>query len=349
VETYTADDIKGLAKVFTGFSWYRPDAMNSLSWWFCFYRTAECQADSYTYMSMSSYLQEHSTAAKQFLGVTVPAQTLADPQASLKAALDRLASHPNTAPFISKQLIQRLVTSNPSNAYVADITNVFRSTNGNLRAVVKAILLHDEARNPTATALGSSYGKVREPLLRLTHLLRALPNTSDTYKANLQAGKLPFYLADDTSDPGTQLGQTPMAAPSVFNFFRPGYKPPQTQLSDAGLVAPEMQITSETSMLGYANTITTILDIGWGQWNGTTNRWDVQFDLSLWDGLVDTPTDLVNAVAAKLLGTTLPSDVQAEAVAAVTAMPKTTAKQRRQRIQAAILFVAVSPSFVVQQ
>ncbi|KGM42217.1 hypothetical protein JY96_14425 [Aquabacterium sp. NJ1] len=349
VETYTADDIKGLAKVFTGFSWYRPDAMSNQSWWFCFYRTTECQSDSFSYMPMSSYFQEHSTSVKQFLGVTVPAQTVADPKTSLKAALDRLASHPNTAPFISKQLIQRLVTSNPSNAYVADIANVFRSTNGNLRAVVKAILLHNEARTPSATALSSGYGKLREPVLRLTHLLRAIPHTSDVYESSMQAGKLPFYLADDTSDPGTQLGQTPMASPSVFNFFRPGYKPPQTQLTNAGLVAPEMQITSETSMLGYANAIATILDLGWGQWNSHTNRWDVQFDLSLWNGLVDNPTALVNAVATKLLGTTLPADVQAEAIASVTAMPKTTAKQRRQRIQAAILMVAVSPNFVIQQ
>ncbi|RTL27906.1 MAG: DUF1800 domain-containing protein [Burkholderiales bacterium] len=348
VETYTADDIKGMAKVFTGFSWYRPDSKASLNWWVCFWRTPECLDDSYAVMPMSSYVQEHSTSVKQFLGVTIPAQAVADPAASLKAALDRLASHPNVAPFISKQLIQRLVTSNPSDTYVSDITSVFRATQGNIGAVVKAILLHNEARHPTTAGL-STYGKVREPVLRLSHLLRVLPHTSDTYAAANSSGQLAFYLSDDTSDPGTQLGQTPMNAPSVFNFFRPGFTPQQTQIAAAGLVAPEMQITNETSVLGYANAISTVLDVGWGQWNGNTNRWDIQFDLSPWNSKASNPTDLVNAVSLALLGKPMAADVQAEAVASISNMPSGTAQQRRQRIQAAILFVAVSPDFVIQQ
>lgn len=348
IETYTADDIKGLSKVFTGFSWYWPASLSGQPWWACFWRNPSCSDASQDATSMSAYPEEHSTSVKQFLGVTIPAQSTANPKASLKTALDRLASHNNTAPFISKQLIQRLVTSNPSNTYVSDITHVFRATNGNLRAVVKAILLHDEARHPAAASM-ATYGKLREPVLRLTHLLRAIPNTSDTYAAGVTSGTVPFYEVLDLSDPSTGFGQNPMRAPSVFNFFRPGYRPPQSRIGDAGLVAPEMQITSETSVLFYANAIAQFLDIGGGDWNAVTTNWDIHFDLSQWNSQVDSPAALVDSVAKTLLGQSLPADVMSEAVASITAMPSSTTRQRRQRIQAAILMTAVSPSFLVQQ
>lgn len=350
-ETYNAADIKGLARVFTGFSWYWPSTKSALVWWKCFWRTTECKDASQDVTAMSAYPQAHSTAEKQFLGVTVPAQDTADPQASLKAALDRLATHPNTAPFISKQLIQRLVTSNPSDAYVADITRVFRGSQGNLRAVVKAILLHDEARHPAASVL-QTYGKLKEPVLRLTSLMRAIPHTSDRYNAT---ASLPFYQSDDTSDPGSQLGQAPLRAPSVFNFFRPGYVAPQSAMALQGLVAPEMQITTETSVLGYANFILRALDQGFGQWNSSTTNWDLRFDLSSWDNLVSTPDTLVDTLAKRLIGHTLPDDARTQAIAAVSALPinssnaTTLAKQRRQRIQAAIAVICVTPEFIVQQ
>lgn len=351
VETYNASDIQGLARVFTGFSWNWPSAKAGLEWWKCFWRTTECRDASQDVISMSGYSQEHSTQAKQFLGVTVAAQDKADPTASLKAALDRLANHPNTAPFISRQLIQRLVTSNPSDTYVTDITQVFRAHNGNLRAVVKAILLHDEARHPSASSQ-ATYGKLREPVLRLSHLLRALPHHSTRFA---EGGSTPFYLAADTSDPGEYLGQTPLRAPSVFNFFRPGYTAPQSAMAMQGLVAPEMQITSETTVLGYANFVASILEYGWGQWNSKSANWDIQFDLSGWDNKVTNPTGLIDAVALQLLGRTLPEDERNLALEAITALPidanssTALATQRRRRIQAAILMVAVSPEFVIQQ
>lgn len=341
-ETYGPDDIKGLAKVFTGFSWSWPTAKSGAQWWQCFWRNKECEDDTQDVTRMRGYGEEHSSSAKKFLGVTVPAQEAANPQASLKAALDRLASHPNTAPFISRQLIQRLITSNPSDQYVRDITSVFRASGGNLRAVVKAILLHEEARNPSASAL-NTYGKVREPVLKLTHLLRALPHESSNFEAG---GSTPFYLADDTSDPGTQLGQTPMKAPSVFNFFRPGYTAPQSAMAQQGLVAPEMQITTETTVLGYANFVTELLDRGWGQWNTQTNKRDIQFDLSRWYTAASNPITLIDTVARDLLGRPLDDDVRDQALLALQAMP---VDAKRQRVQAAILMVAVSPEFVIQQ
>lgn len=347
VETYNANDIKGLARVFTGFSWHWSSTKSALDWWKCFWRSSECKDASQDVTAMTAYGQEHATSQKDFLGVSVPVQATADPKASLKAALDRLASHPNTAPFISRQLIQRLVTSNPSDQYVIDITNAFRRSGGNLKTVVKAILLHAEARDPAiALTSPSSFGKVREPVLRLAHLLRAIPHNSARFSVN---GPTRFYLAVESGDPGTELGQTPMRAPSVFNFYRPGYRPPQSKVAELGLVAPEMQITTETSVLGYANFMANILENGWGEWNASLSRNDVQFDYSAWNSLTSNPPGLLDAIATRMLGRELPEAARTPAIQALEAMPSSSAHQKRQRIQAAILMVAVSPDFVIQQ
>ncbi|MDO9003291.1 MAG: DUF1800 domain-containing protein [Aquabacterium sp.] len=352
-ETYTADDVKGLAKVFTGWSWFRPAAKASVVWWQCFWRGDQCQDNSQSVTAMSSYTEEHSISEKRFLGATVPAQTTPNPQASLVTALDRLANHPNTAPFFAKQLIQRLVTSNPSPSYVQRVTAAFRASNGNIKATVKAVLLDAEARDMDLRET-ASFGKVREPLVRVIHLMRAIPHVSDAYNTAVTGGHLPYYLASTTDDTVSELGQTPMRAPSVFNFFRPGYKPPQTDLGNQDLVAPEMQITNETSVLGYANYVIQMVDFGWGHTNGQSQRIDMRFDLSSFDSLVDKPTaaapqQLVTAVAQRLLGGPASSELNALMLTGVGKMPNVTAADRRRRVASAILMVAVSPQFIVQQ
>jgi uncharacterized protein (DUF1800 family) len=347
VETYSADDIKGMAKVFTGFSWNWPAAKSALEWWNCFWRGPLCRDSSQDILPMTGYSGEHSTSVKQFLGVTITTQSTAAPSESLRIALDRLANHPNTAPFISKQLIQRLVTSNPSDQYVSDITQVFRATHGNLHAVVKAILLHHEARAPDAATM-STYGKLREPILELTHLLRVLPHTSTNYASTAANGALPFYLMNDTSDASISIGQGPMRAPSVFNFFRPGYQAPQSQMAAADKVTPEMQITSETSVLFYANIVAQWVEYGAGLWHNPTG-YDIKFDLSQWASTASDAANLLSAVSRTLVGHALPDDAQAEALASLTAMPATNADERMQRVRAAVLLVAVSPSFIIQQ
>jgi len=140
-----------------------------------------------------------------------------------------------------------------------------------------------------------------------------------------------------------------MNAPSVFNFFRPGYTPPQSQAAALNLVAPEMQLASETSAMGYANFIASVLNDGWGQWNSSANRYDLQFDLSQWDSVASSPSQLLATMSTLLLGQALPDDARAEAEAALTDMPASTTTQKRKRTQAAILLVCVSPSFMVQQ
>jgi uncharacterized protein (DUF1800 family) len=344
VDTYGSDDISGMAQVFTGWSWACPDAPDNG----CFSQgSVDGVSDpDRSFKPMVAYPQYHSTDEKRFLGTTIARQGTADPAASLRVALDTLANHPNVGPFIGRQLIQRLVTSNPSPAYVRDISRVWadngRGVRGDLRAVVRAILLHPEARaTPTDTS-----GKLREPVLRLAALLRAFNYRSDT--GNWRVG--------NTDNPATSLGQTPMRSPSVFNFYRPGYVAPGTQSAARGLVAPELQIAHETSAAGTVNYLRDAVAQGVGASNtisGVTRR-DIQADFSTELALAPDAAALVDHVLTRLLPhTTVPSALRSEIVAAVASIniPTTgsTATALRNRVNAAILLTAVSPEFQVQR
>jgi uncharacterized protein (DUF1800 family) len=173
----------------------------------------------------------------------------ATPQASLDAALTILLAHPNVAPFIAKQMIQRLVTSNPSDGFVSRAATAFKNSGLNLKTLVQTILLDSEAR--TAPTVNTT-GKIREPLLRVTHVLRAFGAASKT------GDYVPYDLG--------AIGQHPMRAPSVFNFFRPGFRAPNTEMARLGKVAPEMQIINETTVATYINTIHDIIFNGIGLW-----------------------------------------------------------------------------------
>lgn len=348
VPTYGSADIAGLAKVFTGWSWSCPEWPDNS----CFYNGQVNGAGDpdRAFKSMMGYPQYHSPEEKRFLGVTVAAQSRSDPDQSLKAALDALATHPNVGPFIGKQLIQRLVTSNPSPAYVAAVAARFddngAGVRGDMKAVVEAILMHPEARAMSATS-----GKLREPVLKLSAYLRAFPHSSDTG----------FYRVGFTSDAGGQLGQSPMRAPSVFNFYRPGYVPPGTAAADRKLAAPEMQLAHETTAAGYVNFMRDNVQQGVGQWNGGTfNRRDLRPEFSAELALVATPDLLVDRMNERLMYGTMPADLRAEIVAAVAsiAIPQLNANAsnqwnvdnaKRNRLSAALLLTLVSPEFQVQK
>ena len=184
----------------------------------------------------------NETGAASFLGTS----TTGGGMAAIKVALDTIFAHANVPPFVSKQLIQRLVTSNPSPAYVGRVSAVFANNGsgvrGDMKAVIKAILTDSEARDDSALTAANA-GKLREPIMRLTGWARA-------FGVNSPANTWPF---GNTSSRSTRLGQSPGRSPSVFNFFRPGYSPPATAISAAGLVAPEFQITNEQSVVAYIN------------------------------------------------------------------------------------------------
>ena len=302
---------------------------------------------------MLGYPQYHSAEEKKFLGVTIPAQTKGDPDASLKTALDTLANHPNVGPFIGRQLIQRLVTSNPSPQYVAAVASAFNGSGGvrgDMKAVVKAVLMHPEARSVSVTG-----GKLREPVLKLSALLSAFRYRSDTGD----------YRVGNTDNAGTQLGQTPMRSPSVFNFWRPGYVPPGTEAAKLGLAAPEMQIASETSAAGYVNFMRDNLASGVGSFNGTVNgtafnRRDLQPDFSTELALADKPGELVERVNAKLMYGAMPAALKTEIQTTIekVVIPVLNANgtnqaqidtAKRNRVNATLLLALASPEFQVQK
>ena len=240
IDSYTMNDVTNLARVFTGYDYDQtqnvPTTVPGT--------TRVVSNTTFARLPMALNASRHSTLAATFLGTTIPANTPG--AAALKTALDTLFNHPNVGPFIGKQLIQRLVTSNPSPAYVARVAAAFNNNGagvrGDLRAVVKAILLDDEARSP-AGLTQSGFGKLREPMLRFVQWGR-------TFGINSAQGS---WKIGDLSDPGSRLGQSPLRSPSVFNFFRPGYIPPSTALAAAGAVAPEFQLVNESSVGGYLN------------------------------------------------------------------------------------------------
>jgi uncharacterized protein (DUF1800 family) len=354
VETYGPTDISGLARVFTGWSW-ACGASNSA----CFNNGSTGGTNSISdpdraLKPMMAYPQYHSTEAKTFLGVTIAAQTTANPAASLKVALDTLAAHPNTAPFISRQLIQRLVSSNPSPAYVKSVAGVFADNGsgvrGDLKAVVKAILTHPEAR-----LRSNSAGKLREPVLRLSAFLRAYPHTSDT--GNFRVG--------NTDSPSTSLGQTPLRAGSVFNFYRPGYVAPGTQSAAAGLVVPEMQLQNESSASGWVNFMRDNLSSGVGLANATVNgvvlnRRDLRRDWTAEMALAARSTELVASVTDRLLPAQASAQLTAALVGAIDkiAIPVLNATGTNQaaidtalrnRVHSALLMTLATPEFMVQK
>ena len=271
IPTYNQAIIEGFAHVWTGWTYAG---------------SPDFKSPRYNFVNpMAAYPAFHDTGTKTLLnGVTLPAgQT---PEKDLEDALDNIFSHQNVAPFVSRQLIQRLVTVNPSPAYVARIASVFNDngsgTRGDLGAVVSAILMDEEARSPT----GEQSGKLVEPLLRLTALWRA-------YDAKAPNGRYMFY------SPENAFAQAPLRAPSVFNFFSPFYAP-IGEISDAGLVSPEMQITNETTTASVNNYLAFAVYLR--NQDSDTGPNDITIDFS--DHLLDASDDdrLVASVAIHLLG-----------------------------------------------
>jgi uncharacterized protein (DUF1800 family) len=248
IPNYTPSDIQGLAKIFTGYSWYYSNPTKAT-----FLVRSDPQA---TFRPMINYPDFHSTSEKTFLGVTIPASTTPDPDGDLKIALDTIFNQPSVGPFIGKQLIQRLVTSNPSPAYITRVATVFNDNGsgvrGDLAAVVRAILTDPEARDPTVVT-SPTFGKLREPVVRLANWARAFNATSASG----------LWRVGDTTG-ALALNQAVLNAPSVFNFWRPGYSPPHTAIGNLNLVAPEFQAVDEVSVSGYLNMMRKAVGTGIG-------------------------------------------------------------------------------------
>jgi uncharacterized protein (DUF1800 family) len=328
-----------MAKIFTGFSW-NMDGNTAIRRGQATALPTRGQASVRT-CCHGPYPTHHSTDEKDFLGVTVPAGS-SDPTGDLKIALDTLFNHPNTPIFVSKQLIQHLVTSNPSPAYLQRVAAVFQDdgqgVRGDMQAVITAILMDDEARNTTSTTFTSpNYGKVQEPLLRFTHMARAF--TAESRSGAFDIGS--------TEDPAYGFGEMASRAPSIFNWFAPGYIPAGTTIEAAGLTAPEMEITDVTTVIGYLNSMQAAVSGGYG------NNSDLYMTLATETALANNPGSLLDRVNLLLLGGQMSSTLQSQIEGAVNAIPIPTGDPIRSnallaRAQTAIFLTVASPEYTAQ-
>ena len=320
IETYLQADVSGLARVFTG---WNIDTTGL---------PIPNPPPDYMQRPMISVSSNYETGSKTFLGVTIPTGTSA--LNGLTIALDTLFNHPNVPTFISKQLIQRLVTSNPSPGYIQRISSVFNNNGsgvrGDMQAVIKAILLDTEARD-SKVGSGSSFGKLREPVVRFTNWARA-------YSANSPSGA---WAIGDLSDPASRLGQSPMRSGSVFNFFQPGYVPPNTSISAQGLTGPEFQITDETSVAGYINFMQRAI-VG-------SSVGDLTADYSSLLALVGDSAALLYEINQVLAGSQLSAATLSTLQAAIDTISISTSAGQLNRIHAALTLVLASPEYIVQR
>jgi uncharacterized protein (DUF1800 family) len=343
IPSYSQSDVSNLARVFTGYDWDRTGNVKTLDPSPGGTRmisdlkfTKLPMTLDFTKFDPPLPASNHSMLEAKFLGATIAANT--DGAAALKTALDTLANHPNVGPFIGKQLIQRLVTSNPSSAYVQRVATVFNNNGsgvrGDLKAVFKAILTDDEARND-AGLTSTTFGKVREPMIRLAQWGRS-------FGASSVSGN---WSITDTSNPGTSLGQSPLRAPSVFNFFRPGYVPANTALATGGLVGPEFQTVSEVTTAGYVNFISTVA-------GNTLARGDIKAAYTKELALVTDTAALIERlnlilVAGQLSDTNKATIKTALDSVAITATSTDAVKM--QRVAMAVTLVMASPEYLIQR
>ena len=341
IPTYSNTDVLGLAKVFTGFSWNVPGDQSDTAWSNCCEYVGTGFGEDI--LPMQSYPNHHSTAEKDFLGVTIPTQANPDPVGDLKIALDTLFNHPNLPPFFCKQMIQHLVTSNPSPAYVGRVAAAFQDNGagvrGDMKAVIQAILLDPEARNSVAASSNPQYGKVREALVRYTHWARAFTAQSRNGSFNLGS----------TEDPIFALGEMSLRSPSVFNWFAPGYVPPGTSIAQAGLVAPEMEMTDVSTVVGYLNYMQNAIGA-----TATTGP-DVFSNYSTEIALASTPDQLVDRVNLLMMAGEMDATLRGQILAAVNSIaipssgdPNAINAALANRVKTAIYLTMAAPSYSSQ-
>ncbi|MDQ8180729.1 DUF1800 family protein [Pelagicoccus sp. SDUM812005] len=323
IPTYDNEDITEMARVFTGFV-LAPDDPN-------YEDTDQNWIDP-----MRANENRHDRGEKVLLeGTVLPAgqDTLTD----VTQALDALFQHPNTAPFVSLRLIQRLTCSNPSPQYLDRVAAVFEDdgsgARGNLAAVAKAILLDPEARSG-AFLVDPTRGKLREPLNRFLQVSRALGLESS------RADKV-LYLADLQN----QLGQYPFRSPTVFNFYEPDFAP-AGELRDQDLTAPEFQILDDSTGILSFGVMQRLVTKGLAQPFLSGNASHGRLDLSYEQSLASDAAALVDHLNLLLANNAL---TETEKTAIVTAVEGLDPSQAQQRVERALVLLCIAPSFNVLQ
>jgi uncharacterized protein (DUF1800 family) len=337
IPTYGQDDIKGMARVFTGWNWGQDGPSRDYNNWY-----PPTRWD----LLMDPYPDFHSTSEKAIVnGVVIPPNTNA--RASMKIALDTLFNHPNVGAFIGGQLIKRFVTSNPSPAYVARVTAAFNNNGANVRgdmkAVMRAILVDDEARNNNRIT-DPFYGKLREPMIRYANFMRAF---------DVKSSAPIIYRIWNLEDPVSSLGQNPLRSPSVFNWYRPDYAPPGAVLA-TGRSAPEFQITHETTVTGYTNFIvektereTESSRAFFAQYGDVSEYLAANVSAEL--ALADQPDALLDRLDLLLLSGQMQPWLRDIVKQAINNIPLTADRSRDQRVAVGTALIMASPQYLVQK
>ncbi|RMG86145.1 MAG: DUF1800 domain-containing protein [Bacteroidetes bacterium] len=335
IPTYSNTEIREFAKVFTGLTF--GDA-------FLFGQNPQSELSYTVPMIMKDFW--HEPGPKYLLnGFVVPNRNPVDGMADINDALDNLFNHPNVGPFIARRLIQRLVTSNPSPEYIDRVASAFndngQGVRGDMKAVIKAILLDPEARD-CALVNDPFSGMLREPMVRYTQLCRAF-----------NAYSLAGTYRNDMDDLLALTLQRPLAAPHVFNFFSPDYQPIGA-IADANMHAPEFEITNAVTILGYANRLhdwimktNQVMEYR-DFFSGETNDSDRYVNLDLTDELaldeVVEIGDLVERLNLILAHGQLTEATRAHITKALEQVPQ---NRWETRVRMAIFLVMISPDYLI--
>lgn len=321
IPTYTQETVEGFAHVFTGWHFANADR-------FRWARTED-------YLTpMAPWEDFHDKGAKVLLdGFEVPAGQ--DARTDLEMALNNISNHQNVGPFIVKQLIQRLITSNPSPQYVEDVAAVFNQNaageRGNLGSVIKAILMHNEARTGHLTS-PNTFGKLKEPLLRVTQLWRAFEPRSIGANFNY-------------SWAANELAQAPLGSPSVFNFFRPDFSQPG-EIDDANLVSPEFEIMNESSIVTLTNRL--LSGSIWGHnYKANLNGQAIAIDITREMQIEADQAALVDHLDVLLMGGVMSDGLRAEVEQLIS--ERTGEDKASLRVTEAIFLILSSPEAAVQK
>lgn len=366
VDTYTEETAQEFARALTGWMFAGQDQTKPWRWLYpdvpyptdavsgekaCVAWSSAMQPWTATYRSSDDKRDivggAHDTGAKTLLTYpgsdgfkkTLPAGQTA--QQDLDDVITNIFNHPNIGPFIGEQLIQRLVTSNPSGGYVARVAAAFNNNGsgvrGDMRAVVRAILLDPEARAPI-TSQSDNYGKLREPVVRFVQFHRS-------FNARPANGSYAHLWDFTTSD---ALGQNPLRSPSVFNFYHPDFAP-GGRLSRAGLVGPEFEITNSATLSGFMDFSKWAIINGFGQYESDTSKW-VKPNYDTLISLAPTPSSMVETMNVLLMSGSMSAQFKASLIDVATKLTDSNAAtQSAERVKTVLWLILNSPEYSIQK
>jgi uncharacterized protein (DUF1800 family) len=341
IDAYNNYDISEFSKIFTGLTWsdrtqFGRGALNDTSY----------------IHDLVMWNNFHEPGIKNLLnGFQVPDRNPVDGIADIEDAIDNLFNHPNTPPFVCFRLIQRLVTSNPSPSFVSDISNVFidngQGVRGDLSAVIRAILLHDEAKG-CENCDNLNYGMLREPMIRYFQIHKS-------FQAFSESGE----FRNDMNHLYSLTGQRPLAAPSVFNFFQYDFQP-IGPINDAGLFGPEFQITNAQSIQGYINGLYRWLFDGdisdeYSLYSGepSAHYQDQIASLDLSDEISQTDNDQLHILLDKINLLLANGSLSQESLNIIQGVlenfPNSTEQEKMQKVTTAIYLVMISPDYQIKR